>query len=465
MSLPYFETDSLMLTDWNVSVSTQFLDFRSVEERKPIGTLVKGSRAEHVIPQCGRVQISALRKFRRCGESMISDSAEGRVTRESREAKAGGGTIRTKTTLSYGDQGWIFSAAMKPDESKLTAWKATLGEDYDCVSSIYRPRSFARALGLMVAEQLGPRGEERTLTSRFGGVGAKRTFRSQTVWHGPVVYARDAYERIASASTDLEKILLPVFVKREKYRAQNEYRFFVFCSEAVSDDEEVVLLDASAAMICAMRSDGRAETHFGAGFDESGNSGSVAVVSDGGGATGGDTLGDLMENELAVAESLVEASQDGRIPAVVRSGGLEGVPGILTREVETYRAVDTVWSVADGRLLSRRPAVRTATLVAEQFVRAICGVFEEPISRVSIDETDRVVLEIRFPKGSHKGMFAWAGDGRGEWKVSAIGEGGRQDTLSGGVSLDPRQLGGRFERVLEQCGLVRRAPNGRGLQE
>ena len=458
MSLPYFETDSLMLTDWNVYVSTQFLDFRPVEERKPIGTLVKGSRPEHVIPQCGRVKISALRAFRRFGESMISDSAEGRVTRESREAKAGGGMIRTKRTLSYGDRGWIFSAAMKPvDEGKFKAWKATLVEGYDCVSSIYRPRSFARALGLMVAEQLGPRGKETTLTSRFGGVGAIRTFRSQTVLHGPVVYARDAYERIASASTDSEKILLPVFVKREKYRAQNEYRFFVMCSEAVSDDEEVVLLDASAAMIDAMRSDGRAEAHFGAGIDGSGNSGSVAVVSDGGEATGGDTLGDLLENELAVAESFVEAAQNGRIPTVVRTGGLEGVPGILTREVETYRAVDTVWSVADGRLLSRRPAVRTAALVAEQFVRAICGVFEEPISRVSIDETDRVVLEIRFPKGSHKGTFAWAGDGRGEWKVSAIGEEGGKDTLSGGVSLGPRQLGGHFERVLEQCGLVRRA--------
>ena len=467
MSSPYFETDSLMLTDWNVCVGTQFLDFRPVKERRPIGTLVKGSRAEYVIQRCGRVQISALRRFR-CygGENMISDSAEGRATRDSTKTRAGGGRVRTKTTLSYGDRGWIFSASLKPgDTEQFAAWKATLKEDYDSVSHIYRPRSFARALGLMVAEQLGPQHEDRTMTSRVGDLKMERTYRGQTVLHGPVVYARDAYERIAAASTDVEKVLLPIFVKREDYRAQNEYRFFVMCNEAVSDDEQVVLLDASAAMIDAMRPDGRAKARFGAGIHASGNTSSVAVTSDSGGGMVGETLGDLVQEELALADSLVEAGQDGRIPTVVRTGGLEGVPGVLTREVETYRAVDTVWSVADGRLQSRRPAVRTAALFAEQFVRAVCEVFEEPISRVSIDETDRVVFEIRFPNRPYKGTFAWGPDGRGQWRVSEIDEAVRHGLPTGGVSMDPRQLGRHFEQVLEQCGLVRRVPHGRGLQE
>ena len=468
MSFPYIETDSLLLTDWGVLVGTQFVDFRPIDERTPIGTLVKGSLAQYAIPRCGQVQISALRKFRRCvsSENLISDSAEGRATRETTEAKAEGGRTQTKVILSYGDRGWIFSASLKlGDTERFAAWKATLKEDYDSVSYIYRPRNFARALGLMVAEQLGPRHGERTMTSRLGDLKTECTYRSQTVLHGPVVYVRSAYDRIAAASMDVEKVLLPVFVKREEYRAQNEYRFFVMCDEAVSDDEEVVLLDASAAMLDAMCSGRRTEARFGAGISESGDLDSVTVASSGDGETVGETLGELVEEQLVLATSLTEEAQDGRIPAVVRAGGLEDVPGVLTREVETYRAVDTVWSMAAGSLLSRRPMVRTAALFAEQFVRALCEVFEEPISRISIDEKDRVVLEIRFPKGPYKGTFAWGPDGRGQWRVAEIDEAVRHGLPAGGISLDPRQLGGHFERILEQCGLARRVPNGRRMQK
>ena len=289
MLLPHIETDSLILTDWSVLVGTQFSDFRPIEEQTPIGTLVKGSLAQHAIPRCGQVQISALRKYRRCvgSENLISDSAEGRATRETTETKTEGGKTQTKVIFSYGDRGWIFSASLKPgDTVQFEAWKATLKEDYDSVSYIYRPRIFARALGLMVAEQLGPRHGERTMTCRFGDLKTERTYRSQTVLHGPVVYVRNAYERTAAASTDVEKTLLPVFVKREEYRAQNEYHFFVMCDEAVSDDEEVVLLDASAAMLDAMWSAAmldamcrgrRTEARFGAGTNE----GSVANLAKG----------------------------------------------------------------------------------------------------------------------------------------------------------------------------------------
>ena len=59
-----------------------------------------------------------------------------------------------------------------------------------------------------------------------------RAHRSQTVYHGPVVYAEDPYRRLERASSDLELLLLLVFLKDAAHRAQRDYRFAVW-----TDDE------------------------------------------------------------------------------------------------------------------------------------------------------------------------------------------------------------------------------------
>ena len=86
-----------------------------------------------------------------------------------------------------------------------------LPPSYDAVSPIRRPRAFARALGALAAEQAGPRGRTVLLRSTVDGEAFSTAHRSQTVYHGPVVYSDDPYRRLERASSDLELRLLLVF--------------------------------------------------------------------------------------------------------------------------------------------------------------------------------------------------------------------------------------------------------------
>ena len=75
--------------------------------------------------------------------------------------------------------------------------------------------------------------------------------RSQTVYHGPVVYADDPYGRLELASSDLELLLLLVFLKHTVHRAQREYRFTVWTEEEPAEDW--IDLDVTPALLQAMR--------------------------------------------------------------------------------------------------------------------------------------------------------------------------------------------------------------------
>ena len=64
--------------------------------------------------------------------------------------------------------------------------------------------AFARALGAMAAQQAGPRGRIVLLRNTVDGRTFCTAHKSQTVYHGPVVYADDAVRRLEAASSDLE---------------------------------------------------------------------------------------------------------------------------------------------------------------------------------------------------------------------------------------------------------------------
>ena len=49
--------------------------------------------------------------------------------------------------------------------------------------------------------------------------------RSETLYHGPVVYADDPYRLLGSASSALEYALLRIFMKPAAHRGQREYWF------------------------------------------------------------------------------------------------------------------------------------------------------------------------------------------------------------------------------------------------
>ena len=143
-------------------------------------------------------------------------------------------------------------AFIEPDTAaEQAAWRAAMPDQYDTVSPIHRPRELARALGAMAAEQIGPRGRTARLRSAVDGRGFRASHRSQTVYHGPVVYADDPCRRLENASSVLEYAVLLVFLKPAARRPQREYRFAVWAEK--ESREECVDLQVSAALLDAMQ--------------------------------------------------------------------------------------------------------------------------------------------------------------------------------------------------------------------
>ena len=151
-----------------------------------------------------------------------------------------------------GGSAWVYCAFIEPETpEEQAAWRAAMPAGCDAVSPIHRPREFARALGAVVAEQVGPQGRTVLLRSAVGGRVLRTAHRSQTVYHGPVVYADDPYRRLESASSVLELALLRVFMKPTAHRGQREYRFALWADAQPGSDRAD--LKVSPALIDAMQ--------------------------------------------------------------------------------------------------------------------------------------------------------------------------------------------------------------------
>ena len=75
---------------------------------------------------------------------------------------------------------------------------------------------------------VGPQGRTVLLHSAVDRHAFRTPHRGQTVDHGPVVYAKDPYRRLESASSVLELALLRIFLKPAAHLGQREYRFAVW---------------------------------------------------------------------------------------------------------------------------------------------------------------------------------------------------------------------------------------------
>ena len=126
----------------------------------------------------------------------------------------------------YSATGWVCCASIEPEttEEQAARYEATPA-GCDGVSPIRRPRVFARALGAVAAEPAGPRGRLMLVRSTVEGEWSSTAHRSQTVYHGPVVYSEDLWGRLARASSDLDLLLLLVFLKDVAMPCAGEYGF------------------------------------------------------------------------------------------------------------------------------------------------------------------------------------------------------------------------------------------------
>ena len=219
--------------------------------------LVKLCKEQDLIDACETLHLSRPTKFRDAGETLMSDPEEARVSLEwitderlndsaemerarlldeegNRGAELIGSTMKSTTnevksrrsrrdTVDRGGSGWLWCSAIEPTND--ADWERLCSDfrHYGHYWTFRSPRIFARALGLMVAEQLGPRG--RMATVNHHSTGEVTHHKSQTVFHGPVSYVADPYGYVAESVSPLEHLLRPLFVKRPQYEHQREYRF------------------------------------------------------------------------------------------------------------------------------------------------------------------------------------------------------------------------------------------------
>ena len=245
--------------------------------------VVKGCEARYAIEQCGTIRLSKPEKFRYEDETLIGDPQEAVTQRErvtesrkndpadmlraaqddderNRAAQAIGSKRRTTTravevtnkttnTSRYGKNCWIWCAAIEPsNKAERDAWIGSLDSGYDHFTTIHNPRAFARALATMVAQQLGPRGAEATLTHPSKH---KTVHPFQAVLHGPVAYVDDPHSFVDDAVNGFDRMVRSVFFKHRTHQNQREYRFVVWTER--EPEELTIDLQVSPDMLAVLQ--------------------------------------------------------------------------------------------------------------------------------------------------------------------------------------------------------------------
>ena len=338
-------------------IACTYVDFRDPAERFPITTLQKASAKRHAIPGCETIRISKPSCFVDQGEGLASDGE-----------------------THHGTNGWIYCASIEPETAEeQAAWRRAMPAGCDAVSPIRRPRAFARALGAMVVEQAGPRGRIVVLRNAVEGQAFCTVHKSQTVYHGPVVYVDDPVRRLEGASSDLELSLLLVFLKDAAHRAQREYRFAVWAEDEPAED--VLDLDASPALVDAMRKP-RPQPE-GSGFVRPGATEYSAVE---------ELEGDGPSRARTRVEALPAFLGAGNPTVVPRSHDTGTLPGDQ-RETATVRAaVEALHEAVDAADAGCRKDAAAAAWHAEPALRFLHAALGCAIAGMRVNEDGFIVV-------------------------------------------------------------------------
>ena len=376
-------------------ISCTYVDFRDPAERFPITALQKASSKRHVIPGCETIRISKPGCFLGHGEGVVGDGDDGAEAGADGETEPAGDPLvpgvprapaepssRTATDAEalFGRNGWVYCASIAPQTpAEGAAQEKAMPPGYDAVSPIRRPRAFARALGATAAGHAGPRGRTVLLRSTAAAEAFCTVHRSQTVYHGPVVYTDHPHRRLERASSDLELRLLLVFLKDAAYRAQREYRFVVWAKEEPREDR--LDLPVSLALLEAMQvplPDSGVGGFVPAGVEEFST---VEATRDDGdpGAT------------LHV-EALPAFATSGNPTVAPRQYDVEPLPSEL-RDTALVHAAAEAMRAAVGQLdaESSRDAA-AAAWHAEPLVRFLCSTYGCGIAGVRVSEDSFIVI-------------------------------------------------------------------------
>ncbi len=498
--MPEFQmSEGFHLDDAGHTISVTYVDLRESTNRIPSTTLVKACERRFAIEWYKRIRISKPGLFREIGENLIKDDGEGYATlttfaeervnhpddlagsrlrdnESNRSAELVGAKITTNTnsvkvsnrshkSLTFGNNRWIFCTSIEPTTSEeMDDWRKTMPDEYDHFSYVYRPRAFARALGSMVAEQLGPQGKEYELKHTFDGEQRLRTgHRSQVLFHGPVIYVDNPYTSIHSAPDNWSYLVRSSFVKDVKYRDQREYRFVVLTEqESTSDTED---LEVTPAMLGAMevRSGESAKQTFptitwekdSSGFATMSASQESVPVAKEPVQQGGRSLFQLADLLPQFPDPRVDT-----VPIAPSSYDMTNLPEDYEELTTSYAAVQALRNTVGGPFGRRETEATSAAWHIEPCIRHLCAVFEDPIRHIRITEDNFVVVTLKFPERSEsEGTIAVGPHGTGSYNIRR-GSGG---TISSG--FDAWFLRRRIEDDLREAGLPDRQNTTAQLSE
>ena len=433
MALQFLHEGNIVDDVGNV-ITVWYLDMRDPDKRVSINTLVKAGRNEHAIDTLRTIRVSKPARFRSRGEGLIMDPTETLVSRsisksepvdeaeleemrgfseELKQCAAAIGarasithsvpkeTTHTRTVnLTLGKNGWIYSTSIEPDaDEDEHRWRASMPTDYDHRQRIPRRREFARALGLMAAEHLGPRGKEITVDATFANERFESRHRNQLIVHGPVIYTANAFDLAAGAASEGERVLLPVFAKDIRYADQREYRFAIWAED--EPEEDYVDLRVSKAMFGSLQE--------WAGVAVS------AVDSSPGETHPPSTASRALETRDQIRESPPDL---GARPSMFRDGSIHFphspnppalpvspyTPGPdesdrpYSEAAATEAALTALSYKLDQVSGERRKMMAAAAWYAVPWIRTLCSRYEHPIKQIWISDEDILIVELRLPQ-------------------------------------------------------------------
>lgn len=447
MSHPFNIGDGYFLDDYGHLITSKFIDLRDPKDRLPVGTLIKGCRQEYALKNGNTIRISKPEIFRKDGDDLISDLSEMyfsspeqsvvvfdpddlaeaklkdvELNRAAAILQTGSKTMtksvkKTRTSsqrLSFGKNGWIYCTSTEPpNQESLDRWWIALnknravGDKYNHISYIRRPREFLRSLGAMVTEQLGPQGRElrldHTLKHAFEGeINSKTIHKSQMILHGPVVYVDDPYGKVADSSTLFETILLAIFIKSKEYQDQREYRFAIWTEE--EPGEEFVDLNISPSMLGSLRERSVAavqQTNVSVP-DHERKPDPISTQKE----KYEDPATEIPPEPSAsqagkrINRTLLDVATDPSTPIAPYSYDVMDLPDDLYEKTVTYSAVRALTTAVDGFSGQRRTEIASSAWHAEPCIRRLCARFEDPIKSIAVSDDNYVDVVIKFPQGS-----------------------------------------------------------------
>ena len=423
-------TEASILDDSGAQLTVWHVDLREPHHRTPVSTLLKACQKEHSVSELGTVRVSRPARFRNFGEGLIMDPAETRFSRTvvtsqsvddpdemaearriddelARCAAAIGSSARLTTksikttntssdTLTFGKNVWIYSTSIEPDDAEsFRKLEASLPDSYDHREPIHRPREFARALGLMVIEQLGPLGSDQTIRQHTEGEEPSHVRRKgQLIIHGPVIYTADPYELVSRTSLPAERMLLPVFAKDIRYADQREYRFAIWTEDEPSEDH--IDLTALKAMFGSLEV--RTAPPPGPAL-------AISAAPDREPPLPESDANNWDESDTGVESAAVHPVLDLPPLTPASDASARVIPSSDARRlavaVDEAAAAEAALAALRQRIGEvegeRRTRAASAAWHAEPYVRRLCSTFVDPIESVSMTDDDILVVALKIP--------------------------------------------------------------------